>query len=303
MSAAGTATLNGDITAGPFTLLSSPQMRRTDEGIIAWPYRTNTPVTYVAAEGEPLLFGDGLLHLQPILTRSGFIVVMRPRFRGALDEDRFGEAVGSTAVLRNSAGAVTGNIGQATLRGYFVDPDRYDYEVTKPISLRGISGTATLHARFDAALPDFAPPSLTSLRLLDPAGRNRSLLLRGEGGTLQLSAMDFVPNGDQGDLTFAAIRTDSLAVQWRPHGTTAWTPLPATLLTTEIANGLAETTALGHPSLGSTYRADLLTLSQSTADAIDLTFRCEDASGNSYEWTLAPALTIETPTHRRAARH
>jgi len=70
---------------------------------------------------------------------------------------------------------------------------------------------------------------------------------------------------------------------------------------TEIANGEAESAALGHPSLGSTFRADLQAASQAAAAAIDLNIRFEDLSGNSYEWTLAPAVLVEETTRRRVA--
>ncbi|HEX7151616.1 MAG TPA: S8 family serine peptidase [Thermoanaerobaculia bacterium] len=301
MSATGKAQIKGSAAVRPWVLLESPRLRRTEAGIMPWAYKTATPATYVARENETLVFGEGLWYVQPIVTRALWLLVMRPEYRGALGEDRLGEMTGSRAVLRDSTGTVVDAPRAADWRNIDVPPGRYDYEVTKPFTLRGIAGSALLHARFDTTLEDVAPPLLTTFQLLDAGGRNRTSLVRGQGGTLQFSAMDLIPSGDRQELTFAPVRTESLTVQWRPHGTSAWLPLRTTHIATEIANTAAEQAALGHPGLGSTFRADLMAASQSTAAAIDLTVRFEDASGNSYEWTLAPAVAIDESGGRRRA--
>lgn len=289
MSAMGFVTVQSDLYSDPqpaprITTLVSPKIRRTVEGVEPWPYGTNAPTTYIAQPGELLEFGDGLTHLLLNMSMREGVATLLPAFKGALDEDVTNYARGTQLTLRDGAGNVV-RTGDAGWQNVLTELDRYDLTITKT--------NGALHATFDTSRADSIPPSLTSLRALDADGHNTSVLTKGEASTLLFSAIDTVPNPTDGTVTNAAIH--SMTARWRVHGTENWTPLAMTTISTEIE-------ALAHPPAGTTFRADL-SPAATTPQSIDLTFHCEDASGNAFDWTLSPALTVVDVARRRTSRH
>lgn len=270
----------------------SPQIRRTNDGVIAWPYLTNAPTTYVAAPGEELMMGEGLMYPETSLWIEHGQLLTGMRFYGTLGEERTSEVLGTHHVLRDEAGNVVQS-ADTFLGSVSPAPGIYAYEMTKAQS--------RLDARFDTRLTDGAPPSLTSLRLLDASERNVSRVKSGSAATLLFSAMDRVPLAE-GGAKRAAVRAEKTLVRWKTHDSGEWHSVNSTIVATEIANGQAEFDALGHVPVGTVFRCDLSDAANAGAALIDLSLHVEDVDGNSYEWTIAPAFVVESG-RRRTVRH
>ena len=285
----------------PVVALRTQPVRRTSDGVVSWPFVASSATTYIAEPGETLSFGEGLFHPETALWTEGTALLASPHYYGALGEDRSVEALGSNLVLRDEAGNVVRS-GATFLGQVNITPGRYTFEVVKPIAVRGTSGEAQLVAKIDTTLPDGAPPSLTSLRLLDANGRNVARLAPNAGGSLLFSALDRVPV-PEGGAKRGAVRPEATRVQWRAHGATQWNALPATIVAEEIANGQEGFDELGHIPMGTVYRSDLSAVTEAGVPLIDLSLHFEDPSGNSYEWTLSPAFVVDQGSRKRAVRH
>lgn len=290
--ASGKVAARRTLQADPLpTTLESPAVQRSPEGIVMGGALTASPVTYVAKPGEAVTFGEGPMFVRLTLGMAEYYSHFGLSFIGALGEDRRGVSTGTSVVIRNSAGVLVSTTGNTIVH---TPPDRYDVAVVKPVRLHDVDGTGSLRTRFDLRLADAAAPNLTSLRVHDAQGFNTATLPVDGGGTLLLSAIDSVLDVKTRVAVPGPIRTDSMRVQWRPHLANRWTPLTASLV--------AEDDGAGHPNAGAVYRADLAAVTQAGPGAIDLWIRFEDPSGNSYDWTLAPAFSVETPSRRPAAR-
>jgi hypothetical protein len=120
--------------------------------------------------------------------------------------------------------------------------------------------------------------------------------------TLAFSAIDY-DAVTRGDRKRAPVRTEHTTVAWRRHGMEAWTPLSTTSESTEIANGVDETSQLGHIASGTLFHCNLSPVSADGFGAVDLTFHLEDPAGNSLDYTLAPAFVVTSGDRTRAVRH
>ncbi len=284
--------LNGAEESPFAAALRSPPVRgNTSDGTWLWPYLTKAPTTYVAAQDEVLAFGAGLSHPQTTGWVDRGELLTTARFLGSLDEERRGEITGADLVLRDEAGNVVRS-AKESLPPAAVTPGAYQFEVTKP----GVRLVTTL----DTRRIDGAPPSLTSLRLLDATGRVTASLRAREAGALLFSAIDRVPAPD-GGAKRGSVVVEATRLQWRPHGTTGWHTLPLTIAGHEIANGQEEFDVLGHVPVGTAYRADLTPVTQ-TATPIDIAIHIEDVSGNAYDYTIESAFVVHGE-RRRGVRH
>jgi hypothetical protein len=278
--------------------LRSPPVRVGSDGTWIWPYLTKAPTTYVAEADEVLPFGEGFAYPQTTHWVEDGQLFTTSRFFGSLDEERDAEAIGADLVLRDEAGNVVKS-AKIFIPPFDVTPGAYRFELTKPHAISGTLGELRLLATFDTRRVDGAPPSLTALRLLGGNGRVASSLGLHEAGALLFSAIDRVPvelGAKRGPVVAETAR-----LQWRVHGAPTWNTLPITIVGHEIANGQAEFDALGHVPVGTVFRADLMPLTQS-AGLIDLLLRFEDPSGNTYEYTIAPAFAVRGE-RRRIVRH
>lgn len=74
------------------------------------------------------------------------------------------------------------------------------------------------------------------------------------------------------------------------------------IVSTEIANGKEEFDLLGHVPVGTLFPSDLSDVTAAGAGLVDVRFQFEDPSGNTYEYTLAPALTVDAGRRRPVRR-
>ncbi|HEX6098180.1 MAG TPA: S8 family serine peptidase [Thermoanaerobaculia bacterium] len=279
--------------------LRTPPVRLNSDGTWIWPYLTKAPTTYVAAPEEVLPFGAGLAHPQTTHWVQDGELLTGTRFHGSLDEERDAEAIGSNVVLRDEAGNVVRS-GKIFIPPFQITPGAYQFELSKPHAIAGVLGEVRLLAAFDTRRTDGAPPSLTALRLLGGNGRIASSLGVHEAGALLFSAIDRVPverGAQRGPVVAETVR-----LRWKVHGTAEWRTLPLTIVGHEIANGQAEFDALGHIPVGTAFRADLAPITAAGAALIDLSLTVHDPSGNTYDYTMAPAFAVRGE-RRRTIRH
>jgi Subtilase family len=279
--------------------LRTPPVRLNSDGTWVWPYLTKAPTTYVAAPDEVLPFGDGLAHPQTTHWVENGELLTTAHFYGSLNEERDAEAIGANLVLRDEAGNVVRS-GKIFMPPFEVAPGAYRFELSKPHAISGILGELRLQMAFDTRRPDGAPPSLTALRLLGGNGRVASSLGVHEAGALLFSAIDRVPV--EPGAKRGPVVAETTRLRWRVHGSPTWNTLPVTIVGHEIANGQEEFDALGHVPIGTAFRADLTPITESGAGLIDLSLFVEDAFGNSYDYTIAPAFAVHGD-RRRSIRH
>jgi hypothetical protein len=286
---------------GRFTGVRSPVVRQTEHGIDLSTWRSADPATYVPHPGELLTFGKGLFFPESYIWIEEDQLFTTTYWDGSLGDQRNAEANGVELTLYDGKD----NVVQSAK--VFMDPwpdvgrEKYRLEIGRPTNVHGIPGEAHVTAKFDTTQPDHAPPAMTSLRLLDGNGVFASDFFPGANGSLQFSAIDYVPlDPDIGiGVDWGSIRIEGTKARWKPHGTDTWRELPYTIAANEVAQGREGAESLGHPPIGTLFRWDLAPVTREPA-LIDLQLHFEDPAGNTYEYTLAPAFSVGVVGRARA---
>ena len=130
----------------------------------------------------------------------------------------------------------------------------------------------------DSSRPDFYPPTLTTLMLLDGGGRIATHLESHGGGAIVFGGGDFSYNLD-GSRSYKSIAGDQTKAWYRRAGTEMWQPLTVTQIGEDALSGIV-------------YRADLTEAANADNVLLDLRFDIADAAGNTTSFVMAPAFAV-----------
>ncbi len=148
----------------------------------------------------------------------------------------------------------------------------------------GLTSAGTLAVVFAAAGNDLTAPTVTSMSVVDAAGRPLSQLAAGAAGTLRFSAGDL----DHGKrMEVQPMKSGGTRALWRRAGAAAWEPLALALVETEEGS----TSTLGHVPAGDVWTADL-GAATAAPGLVDLRIELEDLAGNTMTWTQEGALFV-----------
>jgi hypothetical protein len=289
----------GSMSMGaPFPLIESAPLRVVDGRIVASRFVFDPPPTrYVPPPSSLLTIGDGPVYPQLSgIFLEGDWLSAGARWSGPLDEDRLRDYSHTTVFLREA----NGNTIAQERNGYRLPSHGvYSLEVfNRGGSVAGIASLGTLWQRFDTRLPDFEPPTVTALRIVDAQGVQTSRLTKNTQGELLFAAADYARNEEP--VRYQRVRSEKTAVSWRPHGNGPWQPL----VSTEILEDKDQTEYYFSGiefDRGILYRVPL-EAPTCVSGAIDLRIAIEDPSGNVTEWTMEPGLIVGD-SKRRAVRH
>lgn len=285
-------------TAGdPFfpAAVITPMLRRNANGFFATRGFGDSPLPVQAIAGESMEFGRGAIHIPGLLRIDAEGIGGDAEIYGNRGERRRSETLtGKVRVLDESGAEVaSGNV----MGGGFYVPmpraGRFRAEVRVPAFAFGdVIGEATLTTRFDTTLGAASPPSLTSLAILDGAGRHTTRVPMNANASLIFSA------ADHEQFQYRRLVDSATKVFFRRRHTNTWVQLTA------VATGAEETaTNLGRSPSGVVYRVDLRDALRLGAGEYELAIEVGDQQGNTTTWQLAPAFLVEAaaPGGRRRA--
>jgi hypothetical protein len=300
------AILGVPVVNDPTTLLADiGSMRCLPGGLLFTPFRTPTPMTYVAKPLSLIVAGEDAPY--PNATASidskGKLELTTQWF-GQFDNRPTVDVSSAKAVLRDENGTVVATNGGLYASPLTVPPGAYEMQFDLSYKLTGsLPGAATITQHFDTRRMDEAPPSLGGLRITDANGVVASQFARGSNGTLRFAAIDITRVQFGGQFLPALPSLRNAAASWRPHGATQWIPLSLRVEADDMATTSDEIDALGHLPIGRVFAADLATITQS-AGAVDILVHVDDDSGNSMDYVMAPAFSVaDSIGHQRAVRH
>jgi hypothetical protein len=265
---------------------NSPAFRAIGDEIVVSDMPVPSPAAYRVGEHGTIALGESLLHSETAVWLSGTRFRIVPNMTGPAGEVHE-DANSFTFELRDGAGVLLRR-GSAWpfLSDDFGQAGRYRAD------LKMKNGGELLLA-FDTSIPDFHPPSITSLRVVDADGRIVSRIARSASATLAFSAIDLTTLPDSDYLNdFAA---PVVRASWRTAGG-PWQVLPLDdVVLTDLDNPIDSR----HLESGVHYRVDLGPITRSVYGRIDLRIELEDSSGNASTSIIEDALEIGG--RRRAA--
>jgi len=250
----------------------SPMFRVFGDEIVVSNDPEPSPAAHRVGLGGTIAIGEAPLHPETFVSTNGTTFRILAALAGPAAELAVDAAADFTYELRDGAGTLLreGTASDAVELG---DPGAYR------ASMRMKTGQQ-ISLVFDTSRPDYNPPSLTSLRVVDAGGRVVSRLANASAATLLFSAVDAI--GNRRDST----ELQTTRVSWRTAGG-PWHDLPLTM--TLVDRG--DPAELGHYETGIHYRADLGPLTYVVTDSIDLRIELQDASGNTSTSTFEYPLT------------
>lgn len=283
-------------TAGdPFfpAAVISPMIRRNANGFFATRGFGDSLLPVSAIAGESIAFGRGAIHVPGLLRADAQGIGGDGEIYGNRGERRRSETLfGKVRVLDESGAEVsTGNL----LGGGFYVPipgaGRYRAEVRfNEFAFDGTLGTAMLTTRVDTTQGVASPPSLTSLAILDGAGRHATRLPMNGNASVIFSA------ADHDEFLYRRVVDSATKVFFRRRNSNTWVQL------TPVATGAEETaTNLGRSPSGVIYRVDLRDALRLGPGEYELAIEVGDEQGNTTTWQLAPAFIVEGAGGRRRA--
>jgi subtilisin family serine protease len=273
------------ITDG-ITQYNTPLLRVVNDKLVGLTTPGLLPWTY---SGSTYEFGLGPRFAATQITSTGtFRFNWTTDIIGPLGEVRIGDRTGTTTQFVDSTGF------RSAIGGYINSVDvtakgAYHLEATNKGTLYpGVNKTTTVSMDIDSNRPDYIPPTLTTMMMLDGTGAIATRLDPHGSGSLLFSAADFSLNGTQ--RIYQQIRGEATAISYRYSGETAWRPLTATQVTEDTLN-----------AAGILYRVDLASVANVGGGLVDLKFDLADVAGNTTTVTMAPAFSIGPelgPRHR-----
>jgi subtilisin family serine protease len=277
-------------------LVTTPSIRAWEGSIIAaWDALPSAAAMRIPNGGVATI-GSAPAFPFAVPGTTGGVAVFRPRpgFTGSFDEDRgaAGYWTLTAADGTRTSGTVESASSLAPAPGARLQVSHAGLRAARHAS-QGL-----LDVVFGSNEADLAPPTLTSLRIVDSEGRNTDRLAHREAASLRFSAADF-------DYTKATqtlpSRPEATRAWVRAHGSSEWIALPLTIEGSESGNA----NSLRHLPAGDLYRADLAAITAVRDTLFDLRIDLEDPAGNRATWTQSPAFAVgnvEPPRRRRAAR-
>ena len=248
-----------------------------------------SPLTYAAADGETITYGDGPVLVAPHVVLSATALHTCVRIVGAAGEARPRALESGVMTLYDDAGAVLFERDGDTVDTMLSPGDRAVVEfTTDTLSTAMHPMRATLSIVVDRMQDDTLPPGITSLVVVDGKAAMTSTLRRGEAGALLFTVADKGAGGAHDPVVASATRA-----WFRVAGGEAWSPLA----TVAIGDDAGLTTA----PLGVRYRADLDDATAQQDVAIDVRIEIADLAGNVTTLVLEPGFrVVGVPTRRRA---
>lgn len=252
------------------------------------------PLPVDAPGDEAIRAGDGVAFPVAILGASSGFLTGDLEIQGDRNDTRRLSRGGALyTVRRNGVETARGRLGVAQPFIPLAGGTAHDVTIDAATSIGGATGRTTLLLSLDTAREDAAPPSLTSLAILDARSRHTNRLPLAGRGRLVLSAGDY-------DLAYEGpqYKPGALTIRsafFRRSGALAWTQLPLRQTAEDTAAGETRTPA------GLVLEAEL-------ADAllreggIDLRIELVDAVGNSAVTTIEPAFVVDRARIRGARR-
>jgi subtilisin family serine protease len=274
------------------TQYTTPLLRVIDDKLVSVGAGSVLPWTY---SGSTYEYGLGpRFPLSIFVTPAGTTrVSLSTEITGPLGESRIIERTGTSTAIFDPAGnrilssGYSTSIDLTTLRG------KYRIEVANQGTLvPTVSKTTTATMNVDSSQPDYFPPLLTTMMLLDGSGTLVTRLEPHGSGSLLFSAADFIASTSSSGRTYQQIRGDATKAWYRFAGETAWRPLTTTQVTEDTVHGA-----------GILYRTDLGTITNIDRALVDLKFDLADVTGNTTTVTMVPAFSIgpELPPRRQAS--
>lgn len=272
----------------------APMIRRNAHGFFATRGFTDSPLPVSAIGGEVMAFGRGAIHMPGLFRVDEQGVGGDGEIYGNRGERRRSETL-TTKVRVFRADDTQVSTGVVNGGGFFVPipgPGAYRIELRQPsFSFDDRSGEATLTMRVDTTHGMASPPSITSLAILDGAGRHATRLPANGNASLVFSAADH----DE----YVYRRVTNADVFFRRRGSNAWIELTA------VATGDEETADnLGRWPAGLVFRVDLADALRLGPGEYEVAIEVRDEEGITSTWQIAPAFLVETAVtqpRRRAA--
>ncbi|HEX3067937.1 MAG TPA: hypothetical protein VHX14_05135, partial [Thermoanaerobaculia bacterium] len=280
------------VTTDGITQYTTPLLRVIDDKLVSVGGGSVLPWTY---SGSTYEYGLGpRFPLSIFVTPAGTPrVSLSTEITGPLGESRITDRVGTSTAIFDAAGNKILNSGYSTSIDFTAPHGKYRIEVANQgMLVPGVSKTTTATMNVDSSQPDYFPPLLTTMMLLDGSGTLVTRLEPHGSGSLLFSAADFIASTSVSGRTYQQIRGDATKAWYRLAGETVWRPLTATQVTEDTVHGA-----------GILYRADLHSITNIDRALVDLKFDLADITGNTTTVTMAPAFSIgpELPPRRQAA--
>ena len=285
------AVRTGSESAGPIAM-STPVIRRNGNGFFATRAFEPQPQEVIGAGGTaPIVFGGTVVHGRASISVPASGLQGTFDLEGARGETRRAESGAMAWRVTDRASGAEVAAGALSAGSLFIPLPRRGAmraEIrAKGWQLDGRIGDATLALEFDNSNGVATPPALTSLVVLDGAGRSATTLEKDGNGWLYFSAVDH--DGLRGTPVVAA----ATEVFFRRRGTSAWVQLQP-VATSEDREGT-----------GTVFRAELRDALRVEGE-IELAIEVADEEGSTTSWTVAPAFIVgprDGSPRRRAVRH
>jgi hypothetical protein len=242
-----------------------------------------SPLLYAAADGEVVTYGEGAAIVIPHVVASSATLHACVRIDGDAGESLPRALDGGRFTVMDGDGNIV------------VEQEGFSIDVARPPPAARVDFTtgnlfcaerpmrATFSAKIDTMGVDPVPPALTSIAVLDGAGRVTSTLQAGHAGALLFTAADSNRTG-----AYRSVSGEATRVWFRRTGTEDWLVLAAVQLQED-------------EDLGIQFRVDLAPAATRGQTTVDLRITVADAAGNASTLTLEPAFAVETEIHRRRA--
>ncbi|HYI11569.1 MAG TPA: S8 family serine peptidase [Thermoanaerobaculia bacterium] len=247
-----------------------------------------SPAAYRVAEGGTITIGETPVWPGTFVDIRDTAFAVFPSFTGPVNESMSGLLYGLHYEFRDDSGTL---LSEGTKDGY-ASAD-FGRRGAFRATYRAKNGTEVA-VRFDTSLPDYNPPSVSSLRIVGGDALVVSRVQPGAPAALAFSVVDINVGADLVARDSRQLR--STRVSWR-SGNGAWQELPLTVTLDDRGDPLE----LKRLETGIHYRADLAAITGSIAGPIDLRIELEDASGNTSASVIKDALIVG-PARRRAVR-
>jgi Subtilase family/Peptidase inhibitor I9 len=269
-------------------------LRVIDGGVASFSTWTPSPMTFVAAPADTMVFGLGPLIPKLVFTGDGNGAQVEAHFTGPLDE-QIVPANPAAFRLFGEDGSLQREEGEPFTIEDLSRPVRLEIEALRTHDLERHEGRTLLSARFGGTQPDQLPPSLTSLVVLDARSQPANRLALGAPARLRFSAIDVAG----GTAAPSHVNLEATKVWVREAGTEQWRPLPVVVRGEDFDDPVMT----GRDPAGTIFECALGEIT-SEEGVFDLRVSVEDASANTTETTLEAAVAVHKPDSRtRAVKH
>lgn len=274
------------------TLFQAPALRLTDGQIAA--NATSVPWWY---SGTRFVFGGGPRFASASFTNVTSILkpVMSVDLFGALGEAYMNDRALTTVSTYGSDGKLRAQLTRYPTPMDFSLKTKYTVEaISDATAFPDLPVRTTLTMTLDSSRADYIPPAVTTLFILDAAGRALHGVPPHGAASLYFSAADYDTTPVK---TYVPVQASATKAWYRYAGAAAWTPLTLTQAGEDAGTE-------GRLGTGLLFRADLTQAANVNWARVELKIEVADVAGNGTTLIMAPAFSVggEYPPRRRAAR-